>query len=320
MEVLKELFDRQKGLLDDFFSKVSLQSLEQVVRRILSCGGSIHLTGVGKSGLIAQKIAVTLSSTGTRSLFLEPTNLLHGDLGMVSVGDMVLLLSKSGESDELLHVIPYLRNKGAETVAVVCNSQSRLSRACQHTVYLPLERELCPFDLAPTTSTIVQLIFGDILAVWLMREREFTLDQYALNHPSGRIGKRITLRVKDLMIKGDNIPFCSPDDCLMDVLVTLSDKRCGCVLAVGERKELLGIFTDGDLRRALQNHAVDVMRQKISSLMNPGPKTISPETLAWHAMQKMEEDQAHPVMVLPVIEGGCVVGLIKMHDILQSGL
>ncbi len=317
---LKELFSTQQKYINYFFNSLNRDEVEGFFKELFECEGVVVLAGVGKSGIIAQKMATTLASTGTRALTLSPMDALHGDLGILSDRDVLVLLSKSGESDELLNLLPSARNKGARLLAMVSNPESRLAQAVDRFVNLPLEKELCPFDLAPTTSATLQLIFGDVLAVALMKAKGFGLDEYAQNHPAGRIGKRITLRVQDLMISGEGIPFASPEDSLGSLLVELSDKRCGCLLVVNEKQELLGIFTDGDLRRSLQKHQGAVLDTPIGSLMSGKPRATTPDTLAWEAMRGMESDHKRPIMVLPVIEATKVVGLLKMHDLIQAGL
>jgi len=317
---LKELFATQRDYIDFFFQTIDFEEAEAFFQELISCRGVIVLAGVGKSGIIAQKIATTLVSTGTRALSLSPTDALHGDLGIVSDRDVLVLLSKSGESDELLNLIPSVRNKGARILAMVSNRESRLAKGVDRFVNLPLTKELCPFDLVPTTSAVLQLIFGDVLAVALMKAKGFSLDQYASNHPSGRIGRRITLRVKELMLTGDALPLCAPEATLGASLVEFSDKRCGCLVVVGKKKQLLGIFTDGDLRRSLQKHQQDVLEASIGELMSYSPRYIAADLLAWEAVKMMEADQKHPITVLPVVEEGQVVGLIKMHDLIQAGL
>ncbi len=319
--MLKELLDNQRSYTDHFFHTLDLQPIEELVQLLLQCSGVIFFTGVGKSGLVAKKIAFTMVSTGTRAFYLSPTDAVHGDLGMVSSHDVFIMLSKSGESDELLNLVPAIRNKGAKLVGVVCNTKSRLAAACHMNVNLPFQRELCPFDMAPTMSTTSQLLFGDLLAVALMRHKEFSLDQYALNHPSGRIGKRITLKVKDIMLVGDRIPLCGPEDRLGEILVELSNKRCGCILIADKNRKLLGIFTDGDLRRALQKVGGKVLDACMQDVMTPNPSSIGPDILAWEAMKIMEADYQRRIMMLPVIdENSKVLGLLHLHDIIQSGL
>jgi len=321
MPVLKELLQKEREYLNDFFDRFACDQADEVLKEMMKCQGMVFFTGVGKSGLIAKKIAATMTSTGMRSLYLSPMDALHGDIGIVTENDLFVMLSKSGESDELIQLLPILRSKGVTTIAVVSNKESRLVKGCHLHVYLPVEKELCPFDMAPTISTTVQMIFGDLLAIALMRLRNLTKDQFVENHPSGRIGKRVLMKVKDLMVEGNGIPICAPQHKLVDVLVELSNKKCGCILVVDESRLLEGIFTDGDLRRALQNHGAAVLDRPMKELMSGSAKWIGPQKLAWEAMQDMERDQKKAITVLPVLEDGRkVVGLIKLHDILQAGI
>lgn len=319
--MLQELFDQSHQYLDTFFKNLDMQSMEEVFDLLKNCTGMIVLTGVGKSGLVAKKIAASMTSTNTRALYLSPINALHGDLGVVTDRDVFIFLSKSGESEELLTLIPSLRNKGVKLIAIVSNLNSRLAKACDKAVYLPVEKELCPFNMAPTISSTVQLIFGDVMTIGLMRANHFTLEQYGLNHPAGRIGKRITVKVRDLMIVGEKIPRCKGQDKLLEILVELSNKRCGCVLVIDETQKLLGIFTDGDLRRALQKLGSKVLDERVETVMTKKPRTTSPEALASEALKVMENGLTNEVTVLPVIdEERRVVGLIKLHDIIQTGI
>jgi len=319
--MLKELFEKEREILNHFFDHVDLQAANQLFEIVKECKGLILITGVGKSGLVAEKIAQTMTSTGSRAFFLAPTNAMHGDIGIVSKEDVFLMISKSGESEELLQMVPFLRNRGVKPIAIVSNGNSRLAKACDLCVILPVEKELCPFDLVPTTSAVIQMIFGDALAIALMQHKNFGLMDYAMNHPAGRIGRRLTLRVKDLMLKGNDIPLCKPEDRLVDTLVELSDKRCGCVLVLDSQKKLLGIFTDGDLRRALQRLGSKVFDAKMSEVMIPTARFVEFDAMASQALVLMEADQKHPITILPVIdEESKVIGLIKMHDIVQSGL
>ncbi len=320
--MLRELFIRQKELLDHFFANIDHDACEALVEQIIKSRGVLFFTGVGKSGFIAQKIAATLMSTGTKAFFLPPIDALHGDVGMVSSDDLVVILSKSGETEELLQLLPSLRTKKAFIVAVCSNPQGRLVRSADSAIILPCEHELCPYDLAPTTSTQVQLIFGDALAIGLMEKKRFSLDRYAENHPSGQIGRRAAFKVSDLMLCRDRTPTCRPKDTLEGVLMEFTNKRCGCLLVVDEQERLLGIFTDGDLRRALQSRGSAVLEATIEELMTPSPKSIHADAPAWDAVRLMEADQKHPVMVLPVLDRdrSSVVGIIKMHDLIQAGL
>ncbi len=318
--MLQKLFSDQRRYLNQFFDELDPAQAEKVFHLLLNCKGTVIVSGVGKSGHVAEKIANTFLSTGTRSFFLSPANALHGDIGIVSPQDLLLLFSKSGQSQELLDLLPYAQKKGAGTIAVVSQPGSRLGHACDLSILLPVEREICPYNLAPTTSAAIQLIFGDCLAVALMQAKKFTVDDFAANHPGGLLGKKITLKAIDLMITGDAIPFCRPEDRLIDVLHILSMKRCGCLLVADENCRLLGIFTDGDLRRAIESQGPDALQVVLEKLMTPSPKSIGPDQLAHEAMQRMEEDPACLITVLPVVKKGCVVGLLRMHDILQADL
>lgn len=318
--MLRNLFQEQRRYLNHFFDTVDPTQAEAILQKLLACKGVVILTGVGKSGHIAQKISTTFLSTGTRSFFLSPGNALHGDIGFVSKEDVFLLLSKSGESQELLDLLPHIEKKGATTVAIVSQSHSRLAKRCQFSVELPVLRELCPYDLAPTTSTAAQLIFGDCLAVALMQAKQFTLNDFAANHPAGFLGRKITLKVADLMLKEADLPLGFAEQKIIDILHELSVKRCGCVLVSDAEQRLLGIFTDGDLRRAIQSKGPEALQMPLCALMTAFPKTISPERLAFEAMRFMEEDPSRLITVLPVLQEGRIVGLLRMHDILQSGL
>lgn len=319
--MLKELLENEREILNHFFDHIDLSTAERLFEILKECKGLIIVTGVGKSGLIAEKIAQTMTSTGSRAFFLSPTNAMHGDIGIVSKDDVFLMISKSGESEELLQMVPFLRNRGVMPIAIVNNANSRLAKACEFSVILPMEKELCPFDLVPTTSAVTQLIFGDVLAVALMSHKNFSLVEYAMNHPAGKIGRRLTLRVRDLMLKGNDVPLCKPTDKLVDTLVELSNKRCGCVMIVDTETKLLGIFTDGDLRRALQKLGSKILEATMLEVMTKTARFVQSSEMASEALALMEADQKRPITVLPVIdEAQKVVGLIKMHDIVQSGL
>lgn len=320
--MLKKLFQQQRQYINSFFDKINVEDAEELLHRLHRCKGIIFFTGIGKSGLVAKKVAVTMTSTGSRALFLSPTNALHGDIGMISEEDAFVFFSKSGASEELLNLIPSLRNKGVSPIAIVCKQNSPLERACDFTVVLPLEKELGPIDLVPTTSATIQLAFGDILAAGLMELKHFDEEKYQMNHPAGLIGKRMLLKVKDLMLTGDKLPLCSPKDTLVDILVELSNKQCGCLLVIDPDMILLGIFTDGDLRRSLQNHGPKALSKKVEELMTISPRVTYPNILATKALEMMEFDQKRPITVLAVVEEKTqkVKGLIKMHDILQTGI
>lgn len=314
-ETLHCLFEEQQQYIRYFFTHLDLSQMQKCIEMCLNCQGLLILTGIGKSGIIAEKIAMTLISTGTRALYLPAMNFLHGDIGIVSPNDLVLMLSKSGESEELLRLLSHIRYRRAKVIAFVSDANSRLAQKADLALWLPVEKELCPFDLVPTTSTEVQLLLGDLLSVALMRSKGFPLDEYANNHPSGAIGRKMSV-VKDLMRTGEELPLCRAEDRLVEVIVDLSDKRCGCLLITSPDRTLLGIFTDGDLRRALQVEGASLLEKKMTELMNKSPITIEEDRLALEAIQMMQTQKL--ITVLPVLQEGKVVGLLRMHDIIQA--
>ncbi len=311
-----KLFERQKAHLQYFFEKLDCIQAEKMLSLLFSCKGKIVFSGVGKSGLIAKKIAATFLSTGVKAFFLSPLDALHGDLGLVEKGDMVVFLSKSGKTEELLELSYHIRSKRALLASWVCEKDTELEKRSDHTVLLPCSGELCFYNMVPTTSTSLQLIFGDVMAISLMEKRQFQLDHYSWNHPGGILGKRVSKKVKDLMIEP---PLAFMEDRLEDCLREFSEKKCGCLVIVDKKKSLQGIFTDGDLRRALQKDGPSFFYKTCKELMNPVPLSTDPEELAFFALKKME-NPIKPIMVLPVIKDSQVVGILRMHDVLQEGL
>lgn len=315
---LKHLFAKQHGYVEHFFSNLDYESISRFCQACLECEGAILFTGVGKSGFIAQKVSQTLVSTGTKSSFLSPTDALHGDIGIVGPTDILVSFSKSGGSEELLKLLPFAKAKGATLVSITSAPGCKLEALCDLAVVLPLERELCPFDLAPVTSAAVQMLFGDTVAIALMQAKQLTREQYAANHPAGRIGKRLTLRVADVMVGPAALPIVPPHMAILEVLSVLSAKAQGCVLVVGGDRTLLGAFTDGDLRRALQRMGADLLSTPVADVMTTSPRTCSASSNAYVAMQSME----HPnkVTFLPVVDGGQLKGLVSLHGLVSSGL
>ncbi|MEK7388064.1 MAG: KpsF/GutQ family sugar-phosphate isomerase [Elusimicrobiota bacterium] len=286
---------------------------------IASCRGKLILTGVGKSGLVAQKIAATFSSTGTPSLFLDPGEALHGGLGVVQKGDVILAVGKSGESDELNALLPVLRARKIAVIAMTANSRSTLAKAATIVLETPVEAEACPLNLAPTTSTTVAMALGDALAVALMKRSGFKAEHFAANHPSGRLGKRLHLRVRDVMRTGRSNPTVPLGASATELLTTITRLQAGAACIVDRRGRLLGLVTDYDIRRALESGG-DIRRRDIGSIMNSSPTTIGPDALAAEAVEIME-DRSTPFNVLPVVDGrGRSVGLIQIHDLRARGL
>jgi len=313
--MLGPLFKEQKAHITHFFDQIDQARAEEIFELIANCQGTIYFTGVGKNSFIAEKLAMTFVSIGIKSFPISASGILHGDIGIVTSDDIVIFLSKSGQTDELLTLIPHIKKRQARTIAWVSNPEAPLANTCDHSIFLPLQKELCPFGLAPTTSSSLQLIFGDILAAALMRKTNLTLDDYALNHPAGAIGKRISLTVADLMISGGELPLCSMGTPLQEALIELSNKRCGCVIVMDNHKPV-GLFTDGDFRRTLQKHGSLALKESIDRYMTTVFKSIPSKSLAYDALKEMEG----AITALPVIDDGALKGLIHIHDLLKSGL
>ncbi len=316
--MLGEFFSAQKRYLDYFFDHIDQVLAEKMLQGLLECKGTIFFAGIGKSARIAEKIVQTMISTGTRAMYLEAVGALHGDIGILQADDLVIFLSKSGDSHELIDLAIAIKKKAAiKTIAWTSNPEGNILQFVNQAIILPLEAEICPFNLAPTTSCAIQLIFGDIMAMALMKAKTFSLSEYALNHPAGSIGQKIALKAKDLMLEGEELPICSPSDKLYDVLVVLSNKRCGCLLVVDHDMKLLGIFTDGDLRRAIQNNRERVFDCSMADLMTPSCLYAFPETSARDILKIMQGNPHRKVMMLPIIEEGTLKGLVHMHDVVS---
>lgn len=291
----------------------------RAIALLAACRGKVVLTGVGKSGVIAQKIAATFSSTGTPAIHLDPTEALHGGIGVVSRGDLVVALGKSGESDELSALLPHLRARGAKLIAITANPRSTLARHAAVVLHTPIDEEACPLNLAPTTSTTAALAVGDALAVALMKLRKFGSDDFARNHPGGRLGKRLTLAVADVMRAGADNPVVRADAGMRRLIVEMTRKQAGAASVVDARGRFLGLVTDFDLRRVLES-GKNPFDLSIASVMNRRPTTIRPEESAAKAVSVME-DRKNPFNVLPVVDRrGKAVGLVQVHDLRARGL
>ena len=302
-------------------SRLDQVQVERVMTLLSDCKGKVVIVGVGKSGIIAQKIAATMTSTGTAALHLHPSDALHGGLGIVNPDDVVIVLSNSGETDEIVAMLPYLKHRQVPIIGVVGNLNSTLARRADAVLDASVDHEACPLNLAPTTSTTVALALGDALAMTLMKAKGLTLDDFAINHPAGRLGKRLTLKVADLMHGGASNPAIRIGSTWVAVVKGISDGGLGAVNVVNESGQLTGIVTDGDLRRAIQrlNHA-SLEDLKCEDIMTPDPTVVTAEVLAYDALRLME-DRPSQISVLPVVdaERKCI-GLIRLHDIVRSGL
>ncbi|XP_041009561.1 probable arabinose 5-phosphate isomerase [Juglans microcarpa x Juglans regia] len=317
---LLNLFKCQQKHLNFFFHNLSLPQTLSFARTLLSASGTIFFTGVGKSGFVANKISQTLVSLGIRSAFISPVDALHGDIGILTSCDVVVLFSKSGTTEELLRLVPCARAKGAYLASVTSVEGNALAAACDMNVHLPLERELCPFDLAPVTSTAIQMVFGDTVAIALMGARNLTKEEYAANHPAGRIGKSLIFKVKDVMKKQEELPVCREGDLIMDQLVELTSKGCGCLVVIDEEYHLIGTFTDGDLRRTLKASGEAIFKLTVGEMCNRMPRTISPDSMAVEAMKKMEAPPS-PVQFLPVVDyRNMLIGIVTLHGLVSAGI
>lgn len=288
----------------------------EACRLILACRGRVVVTGMGKSGHVARKIAATLASTGTPAFFVHPGEASHGDLGMIQPDDVVLALSYSGETDELLFILPMIKRQGIPLIAVTGKPGSSL--AIQANVHIDgsISNEACPLGLAPTTSTTAALVLGDALAIALLEARGFTSDDFARSHPAGSLGRRLLLKISDVMHAGEDVPRVPPEASITAALVEMTRKHLGMTAVVDEQQRLLGVFTDGDLRRALDDEDVNLRGATVSMLMTRGPKTIGPDKLAAEAAQLMEKHQIHALLV--VDDAHCVVGALNIHDLLRA--
>ncbi|GMG99576.1 hypothetical protein Nepgr_001416 [Nepenthes gracilis] len=317
---LLKLFKSQQKYLNFFFQNLDLSQTLAFTQTLLNSHGTIFFTGVGKSGFVAQKISQTLTSLGIKSGFLSPVDALHGDIGILTKEDVVVFFSKSGNTEELMRLAPCAKAKGAYLIGVTSNAPNLLMDLCDLNVHLPLERELCPFDLAPVTSTAIQMVFGDTVAIALMGARNLTKEEYASNHPAGRIGKSLIFKVKDVMKKQEDLPVCKEGDLIMDQLVELTSKGCGCLLVIDDYYHLIGTFTDGDLRRTLKASGEGIFKLTVGEMCNRNPRTIGPDAMAVEAMQKMESPPS-PVQFLPVVNGsGVLIGIVTLHGLVSAGL
>ncbi|PPC74776.1 D-arabinose 5-phosphate isomerase [Pokkaliibacter plantistimulans] len=283
---------------------------------MLNCTGRVVVIGMGKSGHIGNKIAATLASTGTPSFFVHPAEASHGDMGMITTADVVLALSNSGETPEVLNLIPLLKRLRIPLISMTGNASSSLATAADVHITLSIDEEACPLGLAPTTSTTVALVMGDALAVALLEARGFTAEDFAFSHPGGSLGRRLLLRARDLMHGGEQLPQVSPDTLLRDSLLEITRKGLGLTTVTDESGQLCGIFTDGDLRRALDQR-LDLHSLPISDVMTRGCKTINPELLAAEALNLMEQ---WSITALVVVEQNKPVGILHMHDLIKAGV
>lgn len=290
------------------------------VEMILQCPGRTVITGMGKSGIIGRKMAATLASTGTPSFYLHPAEGIHGDLGMVTAGDVVIALSNSGETGEVLNILPSLRRIGAKIIAMVGNDTSTLAKNADVVLNVGVTKEACPLGLAPTSSTTAALAYSDALALALLQRHHFTASQFAIFHPGGSLGRRLLLTVGDIMHSGEENPVVVGETTVQEALFVITDKGLGAVSVIDTAGSMLGVLTDGDIRRGLSK-GVDFLQRPVTELMTKQPKTITKDKLAAEALHIMESNHPKPITVLPVIDAANkVIGLLHMTDLVRQGV
>ena len=317
-EILKNAKDVLKLEADELIRHIDLigNEIEKAVKLILECKGKLVVTGVGKSGHIGAKIAATMASTGTPSFFVHPTEALHGDLGMISKNDLVLAISYSGESEELIRILPHLKRFGVKIIAMAKSQNSSLAKMADVFISLDIIREACPLGAAPTVSTTLTLALGDALAVCLMHERNFKKEDFANFHPGGSLGKRLFLKVSDVM-RTDDLPIVSDDVSLKIAINTMTHGKLGNVLLVDKNGELVAILSDGDLRRALMDENFDI-NNKAVNFASKNPKVIdNPEMLANRALEIIEN---YKIQMLIVVRNNKPIGTLHIHDLMKIGI
>jgi arabinose-5-phosphate isomerase len=311
LQIEAEAIERLKERLNDDFVRA--------VELILAGEGKVVVTGVGKSGIIGQKIASTLASTGTPAFFLHPTEGIHGDLGMLDKEDIVVAISNSGETDELSQILPLIKRYGNKLIVLTGGATSTLARSGDVVLDVSVQEEACPLGLAPTASTTVTLAMGDALAVALLEKRGFNKEDFALRHPGGKLGKRLLLTVSGLMHVGEELPTVFEDTSMKEAVVEITSKRLGVTGVLNKQKELMGVITDGDLRRALEKHG-NLLDKKAADIMTRNPKWIEAGTLAAEAVQHMEEHAITSLFVLDKAGDRVPRGIIHLHDLLKAGV
>ncbi len=305
----------EKEALDNLEKSID-QQFVRAVRTIYDSRGKVIVTGIGKSGQVAHKIASTLSSTGTPAVYLHPADALHGDLGIISQDDVVMAISNSGETSEILSLIPYVKFVGVPLIAITGNERSTLARKSDILLLVKVDREACPLNLAPTASTTATLVLGDALAIALLELRGFTKEKFARLHPGGLLGRKLKL-VKEIMHTGDRVPKVSVNASMREAILEMTSKGFGATTVVDENGRIVGIITDGDLRRYIEK-GYDLNNGRVRDAMTRNPKVISPDSLVGEALNMMEK---YKIMVLPVVdEGERPIGIIHLHDILGSGI
>ncbi len=311
----KAVLDVEREGLDQLYQYIN-DDFNQACQLMYHCNGKVVVMGMGKSGHIGCKIAATLASTGTPAFFVHPGEASHGDLGMITAQDVIIAISNSGESHEILSLIPVIKRLQIPLICMTSNPNSSMGKAANVHISVSVPKEACPLGLAPTSSTTATLVMGDALAVSLLQARGFTAEDFALSHPGGALGRKLLLRVSDIMHSGDEIPRISKSATLRDALLEITHKNLGMVVICDEQMKIEGIFTDGDLRRIFDMN-IDLNSAKIADVMTAGGIRIRPQALAVDALNLM---QSRHITTLLVAEDDCLVGVIHMHDMLRAGV
>ncbi|WP_457621768.1 KpsF/GutQ family sugar-phosphate isomerase [Persephonella sp.] len=313
-QIGKRVLEEEKNAIQKTLSALD-DNFDKAVELIINTKGKVVVTGMGKSGLVGKKIAATLASTGTPSFFLHPAEAIHGDLGMISREDIVLAISNSGETPELLAIIPTIKRWGNKVISITNNKNSTLAKESDIHLYLNIEREACPLNLAPTSSSTATLALGDALAIALLEMRGFTAEDFARFHPGGSLGKKL-MRVSEIMHKDEELPVVHPETELKETVIVMSEKGFGAALIIDREGRLTGIITDGDLRRFIKKGG-SIDKSLTEEAMTENPKYINKDILVVEALEIMER---YNITVLPVVENKKPVGLVHLHDILKSGV
>jgi len=318
LETAKRVLKIEAESILNLIDKID-DNFARAVDLISKCKGKVVLTGIGKSGFISTKIASTLASTGTPAFFLHPAEGIHGDLGMLSPKDVVIVISNSGETDEVLQLLPLLKHLSLKIIVFTGSANSTLASRGDIIINTSVKEEACPWGFVPTSSTTAALAMGDALAMAVLKKRGFKQEDFAILHPGGTLGKRLLLKVTDLMHRGSSVPLVRENTIMKDALLEMTSKRLGVTGVVNKNKILVGVITDGDLRRALEKHS-DLLNKKALEIMTTNPKGISEDTLAVVALEMMEE---YAITILFVYKGkkpNRVVGIIHLHDLLKAGI
>jgi arabinose-5-phosphate isomerase len=313
-EFAQEVFDIEIGELKKVRNKIGAE-LEKTAKIILECKGKVVITGIGKSGIIGKKIAATLASTGTLTVFMNSAEGLHGDLGMVGKNDVVIAISNSGNSDEVVSILPSIKKIGAKLIAMTGNKNSKLGVEADEILDIGVEKEACPMNIAPTSSTTATIVMGDALAAVLIKLRDFKPENFAVYHPGGSLGRRLLMKVKDVMHSGDNLAIVGENTNIDEILLTMTKKKLGAVCVVEDDK-MIGIITEGDIRRALQNKE-EFFSYKSKDIMISDFTYIKEDQMAVDALELMENRESQ-ISVLPVLEGKKLIGIVRIHDLLNS--